>query len=298
MCKVIHHEDGSMLTKVERKAVHQSALIVACSNLASLPHTVQLMDNQPHKKIFFKHFFLTDWVKALCKLESLAPLLSLCAGKYKANMTLSMVLQDNFTWFQCDAPTIPSSSSLHPLLMPPPLMEALLPALPSSLPLALPPHPLAVRCKPSPVLAEKRARSVNCSDARTSRPPSPCPAFLAMSHSGVATDTPTTPHTPSAETAPQKTPYPRPVHNKSAPKATDIGHCARLDSDDVSTQPQSEANALALAAGTTDGAEDEGLDDGDDGLCLEDLTQDELLGWIDRCDIEAQTKQVQKEDII
>jgi hypothetical protein len=28
----------------------------------------------------------------------------------------------------------------------------------------------------------------------------------------------------------------------------------------VSTQPQSEANALALAAGTTDGAEDEGLD--------------------------------------
>jgi hypothetical protein len=130
--------------------VHQSASIVAHSNLASLPHTVQLVDNQPHKKMFFKHFFLTDWVKALCKLESLAPLLSLCAGKYKANMTLGMVLQDDFTWFQHNAPTIPSPSPLclasrsGPPARAPPLVAAPLPALPSPLPLALPPHPLAI----------------------------------------------------------------------------------------------------------------------------------------------------------
>ncbi|KAN0132062.1 hypothetical protein V8E53_010099 [Lactarius tabidus] len=33
-------------------------------------------------------------------------------------------------------------------------------------------------------------------------------------------------------------------------------------------------------------------------LHLEDLTRDELLGWIDRRDIKAQNRQSQKEDII
>ncbi|KAN0136753.1 hypothetical protein V8E53_005523 [Lactarius tabidus] len=60
MHKVICHEDGLMLSKAEWKAVCQSTSIVACSNLASLPHTVQLVDNQLCKKKFFKHFFLTD----------------------------------------------------------------------------------------------------------------------------------------------------------------------------------------------------------------------------------------------
>jgi hypothetical protein len=40
----------------------------------------------------------------------------------------------------------------------------------------------------------------------------------------------------------------------------DVGRHARLDGNNASTQPQCKANALAPAAGTTDGAEDEGSD--------------------------------------
>ncbi|KAN0128814.1 hypothetical protein V8E53_013401 [Lactarius tabidus] len=89
------------------------------------------------------------------------------------------------------------------------------------------------------------------------------------------------PPMPPAQTAPQKAPHPRPVCNRPAPKATDVGCCARSDSNDASTQPQSKA--LTPAAGAMNGAKDEGLD---------------LLRWIDGHDIETQTKQVQIEDII
>ncbi|KAN0136752.1 hypothetical protein V8E53_005522 [Lactarius tabidus] len=221
-------------------------------------------------------------------------------------MTLSMVLQDDFTRFQHNAPTVPTPALSASLLaaaahappshgsptsssaIPPPSSTA-----PSSVGHSRPPSPCCValkssqkgskqpstaalkgRCQrePSPVQAKKRERSVNCSEAGKSRPPSPRPTFLGMVHSGVATDVPTTPHAPSAKTAPQKAPRPRPVCNKSAPKAMDVGRHARLDGNNASTQPQCKANALAPAAGTTDGAEDEGSDDGDNGLCLEDLT--------------------------
>ncbi|KAH9011606.1 hypothetical protein EDB85DRAFT_2159789 [Lactarius pseudohatsudake] len=46
------------------------------------------------KKTLYKHFFFKEWFAALQELKSAVPLMSLCAGYWKANMTLGSVLPD------------------------------------------------------------------------------------------------------------------------------------------------------------------------------------------------------------
>jgi hypothetical protein len=57
MRHVLQHEDGSMLAESEWKAIRQSALIVACTNLYGLNTTAPQAAGQPRKKKYYKLFF-------------------------------------------------------------------------------------------------------------------------------------------------------------------------------------------------------------------------------------------------
>jgi hypothetical protein len=104
----IHHEDRSLLSEAEWKVIHHSVTFVICSNLDHPCCPSQA--HQPHKKMHFKCYFLMEWTLALHKLKSLPPLLSLCAGEYKADMTLSLALQDKVTCKQCNTTATPIDS--------------------------------------------------------------------------------------------------------------------------------------------------------------------------------------------
>jgi hypothetical protein len=110
MQRAIRHEDRSMLSEAEWKAIRHSTMIVIRSNLDVLTPAAQARAHQPCKKMYFKRYFPTEWTQALHELESLAPLLSLCTGEYKANMTLGSVLQDEVTHKQHDTTASPINS--------------------------------------------------------------------------------------------------------------------------------------------------------------------------------------------
>jgi hypothetical protein len=94
MQRVLRHEDGSMLAESEWKAIRQSALIVVRTNLYGLNTTAPQAAGRPRKKKYYKLFFMNEWVQALRQLEGLAPLVSLCSGEWKVDMTFGNVLQD------------------------------------------------------------------------------------------------------------------------------------------------------------------------------------------------------------
>ena len=90
----IRHEDGTILTDGQWKAIRRTVMLVTRTCLQPLILTAQPRATQSRKKMYFKRYFLTEWAAALRELESLAPLLSLCAEEYKADHTLGAVLHD------------------------------------------------------------------------------------------------------------------------------------------------------------------------------------------------------------
>ena len=94
MRRAIRHEDGTILTDGQWKAIQRTAMLVARTRLQPLILTAQPGATQLRKKMYFKRYFSTEWAAALRELESLAPLLSLCAEEYKADHTLGAVLHD------------------------------------------------------------------------------------------------------------------------------------------------------------------------------------------------------------
>ena len=93
MQRGVRYENGDMVTNTEWKAIRQSAVLIARSHL--YPLVLNSQTKQTRKKMHFKRYFETEWAVALQELESLAPLLSLCAGEYKANHTLGGVLHND-----------------------------------------------------------------------------------------------------------------------------------------------------------------------------------------------------------
>lgn len=103
MRRAIRNEDGSVLTDKDWKNIRLTALSVARTHLYSLTTTAPQAAGMSRKKKYFKTFFSHEWAKALRKLERLAPLVSLCAGDWKADQTLAAVLL-------AEPPPIPPSS--------------------------------------------------------------------------------------------------------------------------------------------------------------------------------------------
>jgi hypothetical protein len=97
------------LTWSGRPFVNLPSLLLVLTCTASTPPYTQPAD-RPKKKKFYKLYFLKEWIQALQELKVLAPLISLCSGEWKADLTLENVLQDE-----------PSTRSEPPPPEPPPL---------------------------------------------------------------------------------------------------------------------------------------------------------------------------------
>ena len=132
-----------MITEAKWRTIHQATILVAHAHLYSLNMSKFRTAGQPQKKGFLQVFFHNIWFSTLEELEVMSPLLSLCAGIWKVDMTLMSVMQDDHSLvlppspspsnmvlpshapLSCSAP--PSHSSVHfqlplstvlPLLMP------------------------------------------------------------------------------------------------------------------------------------------------------------------------------------
>ncbi|SRR6266702_349136 len=94
MHQAIHLANGTGISQSQWKLIQASTCAITYSNLTSLFSTDPCTGNWVHKKIYFKTFFTKEWEVALLKLKATTPLLTLCAGNWKADMTLSTVLSD------------------------------------------------------------------------------------------------------------------------------------------------------------------------------------------------------------
>lgn len=97
MRDIIRHKNRDLISVDEWKAIRQSTVTVICQclDILSISHLSSSATKVPCKKVFYKHYFFTEWSKALRELEFLQPLLSLCSGVWKADKLVGVVLQDH-----------------------------------------------------------------------------------------------------------------------------------------------------------------------------------------------------------
>jgi hypothetical protein len=107
MHRVIRHEDGSLITPSQWRLIRASTCAVARSTLGNLFSSDPRAAGDPRKKKYFKTYFPAEWERALIRIEDAAPLLKLCAGRWKADLTLGTILSDARV-----LPSRPSSSHL------------------------------------------------------------------------------------------------------------------------------------------------------------------------------------------
>ncbi|KAH9012068.1 hypothetical protein EDB84DRAFT_1569379 [Lactarius hengduanensis] len=119
MQRMIRHEDGVVISDLEWQAIRQSAGIVACSHMEPLKQDPRAVLAKMHKKGFVKKHFPDEWFAALIALERSAPVLSLCARNWKADMVLRAVL-DSLKSSAPVPPSRPSTPSLVTSSHPPP----------------------------------------------------------------------------------------------------------------------------------------------------------------------------------
>jgi hypothetical protein len=104
----ICYEDSTIILETDWKSIHEAAIHIAHTHLVSLTSSGHVSEGQWHKKMFYKHQFPVQWDNAMRELEKMAPLLSLCASLWKADMVLRSVLQDK--WL---SEPLPSLAALH-----------------------------------------------------------------------------------------------------------------------------------------------------------------------------------------
>jgi hypothetical protein len=92
MQRALRTEGGTGIALSQWRAIRNSACAVARSALSHLVSCDPRAASMPRRKKYFKTFFPEEWEAALIKLEGAADLLTLCAGRWKADMTLGTVL--------------------------------------------------------------------------------------------------------------------------------------------------------------------------------------------------------------
>jgi hypothetical protein len=112
MHRAIRHENGTLITLSQWRLIQASACAVAHSTLTNLFASDPRTAGSPCKKKYFKTYFLEEWQSALIQLETAAPLLVLCAGNWKADLTLGTTLLDGLV-----LPSRPSSPLPEPSLV-------------------------------------------------------------------------------------------------------------------------------------------------------------------------------------
>ncbi|KAN0130423.1 hypothetical protein V8E53_011824 [Lactarius tabidus] len=295
------------ISEEEWKTIHQTVTIVVHTILGLLNPLGILSAGQPHKKSFFKHHFLNNWVRAMNELKSVAPLTSFCAGTWKADMTLGSVLD-----------VLPTSSVPPPDDTPPSHSST-----PSS---SLAPSCIAPSCNaPSSVVCSSnmgppstvpsagssRAAPISCSVSTTSAshtsrraphcaapksvqlctpselqevdsaplnagPPSPKPTFLSIVKSG-ASDSPAEPAPPNTERA---------LHVKPTPA------WSKQDKPSTPTSNPLPPSLAGRREHTPLKTASEGASSELEGIFnLKSLKRDELMDWINDHLTEVMSKQ-------
>ena len=92
----IQLKTGAPIMDLQWKAICQAALQVFRRHLAHLANPPNT-DAVKCKKVFFNCHYLLEWSQACRDLEATCPLLSLCAGDWKADHTLASMLPDTHT---------------------------------------------------------------------------------------------------------------------------------------------------------------------------------------------------------
>jgi hypothetical protein len=97
MHRALRTEDGIGITLSQWRAIRNSACSVAWSALVHLVSRDPSAASIPRKKKYFKTFFPEEWEAALIQLESATHILKLCAGRWKADMTLGTVISSTIS---------------------------------------------------------------------------------------------------------------------------------------------------------------------------------------------------------
>ncbi|KAH9163869.1 hypothetical protein EDB89DRAFT_2078435 [Lactarius sanguifluus] len=239
MQRAIRHEDGSLISEEDWKAMHQLAVLISRTHIETLnitPYHKYLSEQVKKgaakksgksiskkpmesttqqlklKKMFYRHFFFKEWFVALQELESVAPLMSLCAEYWKADMMLGSVLPDT----RLNLPTPASSHGASSRAATPsnasqaPRSQSSIPPRTRSQSSMPPPTPRSQSSMPPPapqVHSSISSRST-CPWPVTSRPatpPSPYPTPSNSSHAAPSCSEPSTHHDSSKAPQPPLT---------------------------------------------------------------------------------------------
>ncbi|KAH8997900.1 hypothetical protein EDB83DRAFT_2324850 [Lactarius deliciosus] len=292
MQRAIRHEDSSLISKEDWKAMRQSAILISRTRIETLditPYHKYLleqvekgaakksgkstpkkpMESTALKKTFYRCFFFKEWFTALQELESVAPPMSLCAGYWKADMTLRSVLPDT----RFDLPTPASSHGASSRAATPsnasqaPRSQSSIPPRARSQSSMPPPAPRSQSSMPPPahqVRSSIPSRSTHPRPvtSQPATPPSPYPTPSNSSCAAPSHSEPSTRHDSSKAPQPPLTPRAPPAkkagtkakcrHDPSPPPQSEKR--PRNDDDRV---PDSSATLLEPAGDhATDGEED------------------------------------------
>jgi hypothetical protein len=92
MEQAIRHGDGRMITASEWAAIKASARMVKVDLLSLPPPRDRHAKDHVKTKTFFRTYYYKEWEAALFKMESMQPLLALCAAHWKADHVLGNTL--------------------------------------------------------------------------------------------------------------------------------------------------------------------------------------------------------------
>jgi hypothetical protein len=92
MERAIRHDDGTMVTASEWAAIKASARMVKADLLSLPPSRDRRAKDRAKSKVYFRTYFRKEWDAAVARMESLQPLLALCASHWKAEHVLGNTL--------------------------------------------------------------------------------------------------------------------------------------------------------------------------------------------------------------
>jgi hypothetical protein len=92
MERSIRHADGTMIVASEWAAIKATARMVKMDLLDLPPSRDRHAKNRTKSKIYFRTYFRKEWDAAVARMESLQPLLTLCASHWKAEHVLGNTL--------------------------------------------------------------------------------------------------------------------------------------------------------------------------------------------------------------
>jgi hypothetical protein len=92
MERAIRHSDGTMITSSEWAAIRATARMIKMDLLSLPPSRDRLAKNRTRSKTYFRTYFRKEWDAAVAKMESVLPLLALCASHWKAEHVLGNTL--------------------------------------------------------------------------------------------------------------------------------------------------------------------------------------------------------------